>query len=91
MHLIIYLTLIIERIHNVKCQTVNPIYTTLLSHTGELASATGDHLLSVTQSWPQLQVYRWPSLNVQLRVSVSKNQRNHGHGQKIDFAHTLSV
>ena len=26
-----------------------------------------------------------------LRVSVSKNQRNHGHGQKIDFAHTLSV
>ena len=27
----------------------------------------------------------------QLRVIVSKNQRNRGHGQKIDFAHTLSV
>ena len=26
-----------------------------------------------------------------LRVNVSKNQRNRGHGQKIDFAHTLSV
>ena len=26
-----------------------------------------------------------------LRVIVSKNQRNGGHGQKIDFAHTLSV
>ena len=26
-----------------------------------------------------------------LRVIVGKNQRNHGHGQKIDFAHTLSV
>ena len=31
------------------------------------------------------------SLIKTLRVSVSKNQRNHGHGQKIDFAHTLSV
>ena len=28
---------------------------------------------------------------VSLRVIVSKNQRNGGHGQKIDFAHTLSV
>ena len=26
-----------------------------------------------------------------LRVIVSKNQGNRGHGQKIDFAHTLSV
>ena len=26
-----------------------------------------------------------------LRVIVSKNQRNGGNGQKIDFAHTLSV
>ena len=29
-------------------------------------------------------------LNI-LRVIVSKNQRNRGHGQKIDFAHTLPV
>ena len=29
--------------------------------------------------------------NELLRVIVSKNQRNGGHSQKIDFAHTLSV
>jgi predicted GNAT family N-acyltransferase len=26
-----------------------------------------------------------------LRVIVTKNQRNRGHGRKIDFAHTLPV
>ena len=26
-----------------------------------------------------------------LSVSVTKNQRNRGHGQKREFAHTLSV
>ena len=26
-----------------------------------------------------------------LRINVNKNQRNRGHGQKIDFAHTLSA
>ena len=29
--------------------------------------------------------------NKYLRVNVSKNRPNGGHGQKIDFAHTLSV
>ena len=36
-------------------------------------------------------IYGVSGMQQYLRVIVTKNQRNRGHGRKIDFAHTLPV
>ena len=48
-------------------------------------------LLKLRSNCEDLSSIWWDVLLKTLRVNVSKNQRNRGHGQKIDFAHTLSV